>query len=139
VHTSKCHLLLNDNDTYSNIFLEEIFLSFGIRVLGKNRYMTKKILSFSKLNLCNGTTEPPDEFLYLEKDFTTRPKLVYDKLVLKFVRLKWVYLWRISSVSKVYNSMSLNKNIVPKFHNTHLSFKSYKIMGWHVLTSIVST
>jgi hypothetical protein len=139
VHTSKCHLLLNDNDTYSNIFLEETFLSFGIRVLGTNRYMTKKILSFSKLNLCNGTTEPPDEFLYLEKDFTTRPKLVHDKLVLKFVRLKWVYLWRISSVSKVYNSMSLNKNIVPKFHNTHLSFKSYKIMVWHVLTSIVST
>ena len=33
----------------------------------------------------------------------------------------------------------LKISIVPKFHNTNLSFKSYKIMTWHVLTSIVFT
>jgi hypothetical protein len=126
VHTFKCRLLLNDNDTCFSIFLEEIFLNFGIRVLGTSRYMTKKISSFSKTEFVMVPQNHRTSFYILKKMVTTRPKLVLDKLVLKVVRLKWVYLRRISLVSKMYNSMSLKISIVPKFHNTNLSFKSYK-------------
>jgi hypothetical protein len=68
-------------------FLKNFFLNFGIWVLGTNIHMTKKILSFSKTEFVM-VPQNHNEFLYFGKDFTTRPKLVQDKLVLKFIRLK---------------------------------------------------
>jgi hypothetical protein len=103
--------------------------------------MTKKILSFPKLNFIMVPQNHRTSLYILKKDFTTRPKLVHNKLVLKVVHLKWVYLLTTFFIGfrNVKFHVFFKINIVPKFLNTYLNFKGYKIMFWLILTSIVLT